>query len=168
MTNEIILIIGGWLLGTFSSLLIPEWINHREKSREKKNYKNILTIEIEKLKKRLQNDIKTFREEYELKSNNAETDLMYQLIHYSPMILGNPYNLIFYQENYKNLIYHSDGKREKIINVFERLLTMNSYIQIYNDLPAENDDKSIVNFKHKLVMNYFGHLKIVNEEISLI
>ena len=110
MTNEIILIIGGWLLGTFSSLLIPEWINHREKSREKKNYKNILTIEIEKLKKRLQNDIKTFREEYELKSNNAETDLMYQLIHYSPMILGNPYNLIFYQENYKNLIYHSDAK----------------------------------------------------------
>lgn len=169
MNDKIILIILGWGFGTISSLLIPEWTNHRKISREKKKCKKILTMEIEKLKNRLQSDIKKFYEEYELnESNNDEIDLIYQLINYSPMILGNPYNLIFYQENYKNLIYYSDNKREKIINVFEKLLIMNSYIQIYNDLPSEIDNKSIVNYKHKLVMNYFGYLKIVNDDIRLI
>lgn len=169
MANELNFIIIGWLLGIFSSLLIPEWNNHREKSREKKNFKKILTIEIEKLKNRLQSDIKTFYEEYgQNESNNDEIDLIYQLINYSPIILGNPYNLIFYQENYKNLIYLSDIERKKIIEVFERLSTMNSYIQIYKDLSSENDNKSLVNFKRKLVINFFGHLKIADKEISSI
>ena len=169
MNDEIKFIFFGWSLGLISSLLIPELNYYLEKYRDKKNFIKILTIEIEKLENRLQNDIKRFYEEYELnKSNNYETDLIYQLINYSPIILGNPYNLIFYQENYKKLIYLSDDKRKKTIDIFERLSTMNSYIQIYKDLSSEIDNKSIVSFKNKLVICYFGHLKIVNEEIGSI
>lgn len=169
MNDEIKLIIFGWFLGIFSSLLIPEWNNYREKSREKKSFKKNLTIEIEKLRNRLQSDIKRFYEEYGLnESNNGEIDLIYQLINYSPIILGNPYDLNFYQENYKNLIYLSDNKRKKITEIFDKLSIMNSYIQIYKDFSFEKDDKTIVNYKHKLILYYLGHLKIVNEKISSI
>ena len=169
MTDEIKFAILGWLVGIISSLLLPEWINYREKSREKKSFIKILKLEIETLRIRLQSDFETFNTEHGLnKSKNAEIDLSYKLGNYLPIILGKPYNLNFYQENYKNLIYLSDTERNKIIDVFDRLSTMNSYIQIYHDILFEKDDKSIVDFKRKLVPYYFGHLKIVNEEINSI
>lgn len=169
MANDIMVLVLGWGLGTVTSLLVPEWKNHRNESRNKKKFEQLLEIEIEKLKKRLQSNIDTHYLQYGLNPENTDNlTLLNTLINNPPVILGDNFNLIFYQENYKNLIYSDDEKRKAIINVFERLLTMNSYLDIYKDISSEKEDESIVTYRNELIVNYLAHLRNANEEISKI
>jgi hypothetical protein len=170
MAHEIEILFLGWLLGVISSLLIPEWRDYRKKSKEKLRFRNFLQIEIQKLKTRLQNEIKKFYDEYGISgSKHEEIDLAYSLINYFPKVLGKKYDLNFYHENYKGLTYLDEEERNEIINLFERLSRMNFIIKSYEDFShSENDvsDKSIRDFKGKLISTYFGHLKVANEEIN--
>lgn len=170
MTHEIELIFLGWLLGVISSLLIPEWRDYRKKTKEKVLFRKLLQIETRKLKIRLQNEIKKFYDEYGIsRSKHEEIDLAYSLINYFPKVLGEKYDLNFYQDNYKGLIYLDEEKRNKTINLFERWSSMNSIIRFYEDFshPGKDEsDKSIRDFKGKLISTYFGHLKVANAEIN--
>lgn len=170
MTHEIELLFLGWLLGVISSLLIPELRDYRKKSKEKEMFRKLLQIEIQKLKTRLQNEIKEFYDEYGIsRSKHEEIDLAYSLINYFPKVLGEKYDLNFYHENSKGLIYRDEEERNKIINLFERLSSMNSIIRFYEDFlhPGKDEsDNSIRDFKGKLISTYFGHLKVANEEIN--
>ena len=163
MTHEIELIFLGWLLGVLSSLLIPEL-------RDYLKFRKLLQIEIQKLKTRLQNEMKRFYDEYGInRSKHEEIDLAYSLINYFPKVLGEKYDLNFYHENSKGLIYLDEEKRNKIIDLFERLSSMNSIIRSYEDfshLGKDESDKSIRDFKGKLISTYFGYLKVANEEIN--
>ena len=163
MTHEIELIFLGWLLGVLSSLLIPEL-------RDYLKFRKLLQIEIQKLKTRLQNAMKRFYDEYGInRSKHEEIDLAYSLINHFPKVLGEKYDLNFYHENSKGLIYLDEEKRNKIIDLFERLSSMNSIIRSYEDfshLGKDESDKSIRDFKGKLISTYFGYLKVANEEIN--
>lgn len=164
------LVVLGWLLGVISSLLIPEWMDYRKKSKEEKMFRKFLQIEIQKLKIRIQNEIKNFYDEYNInRSKHEEIDLVYSLINYFPKVLGKKYDLNFYHDNYKWLTYLDEKEKDKIINLVERLSTMNSIIRFYEDFshPGKDEsDKSIRDFKGKLISAYFWHLKVANEEIS--
>lgn len=164
------LVVLGWLLGVISSLLIPEWIDYRKKSKEEKMFRELLQIEIQKLKTRLPNEIKNFYDEYGISvSGNREIDLVYSLINYLPKVLGKEYDTNFYHENHKGLPYLNEEERNRIITLVERLSTMNSIIRFYEDFsqPGKDEsDTSIRDFKGKLILAYFGHLKVANEEIN--
>jgi hypothetical protein len=116
------------------------------------------------------NTYKKFYDEYGISgSKHEEIDLAYSLINYFPKVLGKKYDLNFYHENYKGLTYLDEEERNKIINLFERLSTMNSIIRFYDDFshPGKDEsDKSVRDFKGKLILTYFGHIKVANEEIN--
>ena len=170
MTHETGLLFLGGLLGFIFSLLGTEWRAYRKKSKEKEMFRKLLQIEIQKLKTRLQNEMKKFYDEYGIsRSKHEEIDLAYSLINYFPKVLGKKYDPTFYHENYKGLIYLDEEERNKIINLFERLSSMNSIIRFYEDFshPGKDEsDKSIRDFKGKLISTYFRHLKVANEEIN--
>jgi hypothetical protein len=116
MTHEIGLLFLGGLLGFIFSLLLTEWRDYRKKSKEQEMFRKLLQIEIQKLKTRLQNEIKKFYDEYGISgSKHEEIDLVYSLINYFPKVLGKKYDLNFYHENYKGLTYLNEEERNKII-----------------------------------------------------
>ena len=83
--------------------------------------------------------------------------------------MGKKYDTNFYHENHKGLTYLNEEERNRIITLVEGLSTMNSIIRLYEDFsrPERDEfDTSIRDFKGKLILDYFRHLKVANEEIN--
>jgi hypothetical protein len=162
--------IDNFILPSFTFILgiIGNTLLERIKRRtEKKRVRDSFIMDVEKLKKRVNNDINRLYKEYNLYQNqNEEIDLVYGLIVNIPQKIGQPYDLNFYHGNYKYLIYLEKETREKIISIFERASTINHLINDYNEAQIENIDKPNRNYKNTLVLIYFGHLKHLKKDID--
>jgi len=138
-----------------------------ERRNEKKRINKMFTMEVENLKKWVQKNIDRIYKKYKLRENgNEEIDLAYSLINYSPTMLGIQYDLNLYHENRKNLIYLEDDKRKKISSIFDRVSTINSILDFYNNSASENNDKSIVKNIKKSIHEYFKELKNIREDLE--
>ncbi|MDA0525411.1 hypothetical protein [Methanococcoides alaskense] len=163
--------IGDFILPNFTFIvgLIGNTLLERIKRRtEKKHIQESFVMDIERLKKRVNNDIDRLYEAYNLSKNQTEEiDLVYALIGNQPKTLGSQYDLSFYYDNYKYLSNLKKGTREEIISLFERVSTINNIINDYQDDKFENINESNLSSKSSSVMVYFGHLKTLKKEIEL-
>lgn len=157
ISGEIKILLIGWVLGIFTSIIEPFIITPIKKWQDKRNFKKILKedikIKVSHLKSIEQSITEFFNGEnrdavlFGLISTNKLTDL--PVIHIKV-------SEDFYNTNYMKFLEYF-GKETNLLKFYRRISTLNSIVEIMGNYPGTEHSRAFLK-------NYFGHLKTALNE----
>lgn len=158
ISSEIKILLLGWILGIFTSIIQPFIITPIQKWQDKENFTKILKEDIKIKLSHLKSTEKSISEFFDGENRD---DILFELIKTNKLadlpVINIEISENFYKTNYvKFLDYYN--KETNLLNFYQRISTLNTLVGIMKEYPKESEHYRV------FLIHYFAHLKTALEE----